>query len=217
MIILPLLYRILKDMFLDYKKILAFIFPPSPDELLIADISETEMLSLYTPRSGVHATTLLPYTNPKVKAAIHLAKFHNHARAKKLLARVLAKYISTHIQEDEALIIPVPLSAARKRARGYNQVEEIIKLALKETHPAPLMCTQLKRIRNTPAQTSLSRDQRLKNVLGAFLVTDTHRKLEGSHIVLIDDVVTTGATLQSAKKALQKAKPASITCVALAH
>jgi ComF family protein len=199
----------------NYRHLLHFLFPPSNDELLISECNEEQFLSLSKPRQGVHAVSLLPYTDPRVRAAIHLAKFHNHKHAKKLLAATLALYITSETSYTH--IIPVPLSSARKHKRGYNQVEEIIKIATMRVPNKTLLTTQLRRVRNTPPQTALSKKDRLQNVRGAFALSKKCTNLTNTHILLIDDVVTTGATLTAAKQALQKAKPASITCIALAH
>ncbi len=201
-----------------FKSILSFIFPPSENEDLIYQTTKEDILTLYEPRDGIHATTLLPYTDKRVRAAIHLVKFRNHTYAKKLLANVLAKHLQSLPAISEAVIIPIPLSKARLRKRGYNQVQEVIQEALTAISSTPSLCTkQLQRIRDTSPQTALSKNKRLQNVQGAFAVKDKKYKLQNKHIILIDDVITTGATLSEAKQALKRAHPSSITCIALAH
>ncbi len=77
----------------------------------------------------------------------------------------------------------------------------------------------LVRTRHTPPQTELDRAQRLKNLHGAFTINarGVPNTISSLHILLLDDVMTTGTTLRSAKAALATLRPASITCVALAH
>lgn len=167
--------------------------------------------------NGVYA--LLPYSDIHVRSAVHLLKFHNHPQAKKLLSTVLAHYLLQTIQK-EYIMIPVPLSKKRQRQRGYNQVTEVIKEALLTLPTAKLEQQILIRTQHTIAQTSLSRAQRLTNVQNAFSIKNTRvaeLKLAGRHVVLIDDVLTTGATLKAARKTLETCEPSSITCIALAH
>ncbi|MBL7033884.1 MAG: ComF family protein [Candidatus Delongbacteria bacterium] len=91
------------------------------------------------------------------------------------------------------LILPVPLHSARRRERGYNQAE-LLALLLCQLLGAPLHTGNLIRCRYTPSQTRLQRDQRKLNVANAFRVLDP-ASLEGRTLLLVDDVVTTGATL----------------------
>jgi ComF family protein len=111
----------------------------------------------------------------------------------------------------------VPLSHKRKKERGYNQVELVAQRACTKTS-ARLEKHILLKVRHTPPQTTLSKSERLKNVVGAFGIHDhTAEKISGKHIILLDDVTTTGATLHAAKAALLPHSPASVTCLALAH
>jgi len=206
-------------MYLDYKNILQLIFPPSEDEQIIASVQEEDFVRLMTTRCISETNTLLQYNNTQVRSAIHLLKFHDHAHARRLLSAVLAKYLSETIP-SEYIIIPVPLSKKRERQRGYNQVTNVIKDALRT--PPLYLCEQqiLVRKQHTTPQTSLSREARLTNVTNAFSITNqltASKKLAGKHILLIDDVMTTGATLKAAKATLLPLNPASITCLALAH
>jgi predicted amidophosphoribosyltransferase len=73
-------------------------------------------------------------------------------------------------------------------------------------------------VRDTKPQTSLKKKERKKNLQGAYVyVADPHLPVAGKHLILIDDVTTTGTTLAEAKWALKRANPASILCVAIAH
>ncbi len=202
-------------MHLDYKKILAFLFPLSGDEKQIESLTPESFIADHSFVQTDIATTLLAFSDPKVRAAIHLTKFHNHTHAKALLAYALVHHVTQFGNQDE-LYIPIPLSKKRKRERGYNQVEQILSVAQKQQSSLLYDTTILKRQRHTPAQTKLSRKERLENLVDAFAVT-TPEKITGMHIVILDDVYTTGATLRAAKAALLPHHPASITCIALAH
>ncbi|MGE5541058.1 MAG: ComF family protein [Bacillota bacterium] len=199
-----------------FRALLDLILPPTDTGRIVAEASEIEFGRLLSPivtRSGVVA--LLPYRHRLVRAAVVEAKFNNNARARKFLAQVLQDYLAS-IEEESAelgqeryVVVPVPLGAARKRERGYNQVEAVAQTASVPLQPA------LVRIRDTRPQTSLSRRERLTNVRDAFSV---HGAISPDiSYILLDDVVTTGATLLAAKDALRKAGAHRIHSLALAH
>ncbi|SDZ84270.1 ComF family protein [Acidovorax soli] len=111
-------------------------------------------------------------------------------------------------------VLPVPLSRARLQERGFNQA------ALLAHHlAAPKVdATLLLRLRATEAQSGLPRSQRLRNLQGAFAVEPTRAAtLQGQRIVLLDDVMTTGATLNAATHALRQAGAAHITALVVAR
>jgi len=136
------------------------------------------------------------------------------------LARCLRTIFSSLIEEsvfDEKryVLIPIPLSKKRFRERGYNQVEKVIRSALTSL-PASvsLSTTVLKRTRETLPQTTLSRSKRLTNMQEAFSVSE-NLDTNCTYIV-VDDVMTTGATMQAALKALNMHGVAS-EAITLAH
>jgi ComF family protein len=95
-------------------------------------------------------------------------------------------------------VVPVPLHRSRRRARGFNQADDLARhLMLPLVHA-------LRRTRATAAQADLPAAQRHRNVRGAFAVTRSARSLEGAVVVLIDDVSTTGATLEACARALKE-------------
>ena len=157
---------------------------------------------------------LSEYKNKNVQALIHEAKFHHNTKAWAHLHMLLAMHFSK-ISEPVDYIIPIPLSRARMRARGYNQVSEILK-----AHPTenkyPILEEVLVRTRHTKPQTELKRNERLTNMHDAFSVVHGER-IMGKHILLVDDVTTTGSTLKAAKATLLPYSPASVTCLAFAH
>ena len=101
------------------------------------------------------------------------------------------------------LIVPVPITPERQRWRGYNQSEEIAK-GITSVIPLPI-CTQAV-IRNTfnKSQTKNTRQERIENVKDAFTLTDAEC-IRGKHLLLVDDIITTGATLSSCAQELDKA------------
>jgi ComF family protein len=118
------------------------------------------------------------------------------------------------------LVVPVPLTARRLGERGYNQAWELIK-AMRRLAPGPTACalaTALVRLGDTPDQHSLGREARLRNLKGAFAAHPLHtRRLEGRHVLLVDDVTTTGATLHTAAQALQQAGAARVSALVFAR
>ncbi len=204
---------------LDYRNLLQLLFPLSDDEQIIFNLHGNYLADTSSVQTIDNVDILSSFKNSQVRAAIHLTKFHNHTKAKSLLANLLTTYISTS-QQKEITIIPVPLSKKRFRERGYNQVSVVVKKMLNNNSNVTLADTVLERTRHTPPQTSLKREQRLQNMRDAFGIMNQQKAVElitNKHIILLDDVMTTGATLQAAKAPLLQHSPTSITCVALAH
>ncbi len=104
-----------------------------------------------------------------------------------------------------ALLVPIPLSDARLRERGYNQAWELTKRLGAALH-CPTDATLLLRVKDTPHQLAFPPDQRAGNVRAAFAVEPKRRaELQGSSVTLVDDVMTTGATAAEATRTLLQA------------
>ena len=212
---------------------LDFIFPPRADEIALRDISDDDFLALVAPRlvpeTRPGTVVLLPFHDPHVRAAIHEAKYHGSARAFKLLALALAEYLRDADDvgfRKSYIIVPIPLGKIRMKERGFNQVQEVILRALRgfsgeEVRSFILEPDLLIRTRETISQVSLARHKREENMRGAFLVSpklEERRRISPTcTYVVIDDVITTGATLQSAVDALKQAGAKEIIPLALAH
>jgi len=110
------------------------------------------------------------------------------------------------------LVVPVPLHPRRLRARGFNPAL-VVARAVARIAAAPLAPTALERVRDTPSQTGLSAAARRRNVRGALRA----RGAVPARVWLVDDVVTTGATLREAARALRRAGARSIVAVAAAR
>jgi ComF family protein len=109
------------------------------------------------------------------------------------------------VLDERAMVVPVPLAASRQRQRGYNQ-SECLARALAPLWKVPLQLDALVRSRPTQTQTRLTPEERVRNVHGAFSTTATARDvLRGAHVVLVDDVVTTAATLNACAAVLHNA------------
>ena len=113
-----------------------------------------------------------------------------------------------------ALLIPVPLHAGRLRERGYNQALELAK-PLARAFAIPLRSDALMRIRATPAQSNLDAKTRRLNLRGAFSIVDNAAL--PAHVAVVDDVMTTGATLRECARTLRRAGVARVDVWALAR
>ncbi|MBY0453353.1 MAG: ComF family protein [Burkholderiaceae bacterium] len=116
--------------------------------------------------------------------------------------------------EAAGLVLPLPLSPQRLRQRGFNQSL----LLARHLAPEKTDATLLLRLHHTPAQSSLGRAQRLLNLEGAFALEPTRASaVRGQRIVLVDDVMTTGATLHSAAAVLRQAGAAHVSALVVAR
>ena len=116
--------------------------------------------------------------------------------------------------EQADRVLPMPLARERLAERGYNQAL----LLARRLAPHKSDATLLLKTRHTPAQSDLSRAERLRNVRGAFAVEPLRaHELRGRRVVLVDDVMTTGASLHAAALALRQAGAAHVTAVVLAR
>ena len=115
---------------------------------------------------------------------------------------------------DVDLIVPIPLHRSRRYERGYNQ-SEMLARGVAEMVDAPISCDVLIRWRPTRRQTALKRSSRWDNLQGAFHVRDP-RLINGRHVLLIDDVLTTGSTAGAAAKVLRAAGARRVDLVTLA-
>jgi ComF family protein len=119
--------------------------------------------------------------------------------------------------EDCDLIAPVPLHRWRLLRRRYNQAA-LLALELSRLADRPAVPDLLERRRNTPSQGRMSRSQRALNVRGAFAVAPRHReRVRGARVLLVDDVLTTGATLEACARALKRAGAARVEVLTLAR
>jgi ComF family protein len=134
-----------------------------------------------------------------------------------VIGRLWVEHATEKLRQLKAdVVIPVPLHWFRHWRRGYNQAETLAAAAAQGLR-LPCLPRCLRRIRNTPKQTLQSApSQRRANVRGAFVARQS-RALAGKRVLLIDDVLTTGATASEAARALRSAGAASVAVAVLAH
>jgi ComF family protein len=143
-----------------------------------------------------------------------LAFKHDHGEMASVLAPLAdAALQGSRFYDDIDLFVPVPLHWTRRVLRGYNQADLI---ARRLHHPQARMSTNLVRARRTHAQPQAATPAaRAKNVAGAFVVRDEH-EFTGKTVCLVDDIKTSGATLNECAKALKEAGAAGVYALVLA-
>ncbi len=159
-----------------------------------------------------------------MKEAIHALKYDSLHAAARPLGRMLAAAIAQLAAEApaEMLVVPIPLHRSKYAQRGFNQARSLAREALAvlhRTHPQwrlTLASSTLMRLRATESQAGLTTRQRRLNVRGAFSVSDS-AAVTMKHVLLIDDILTTGATARAAARALAQAGAASVWVATLAR
>lgn len=137
-----------------------------------------------------------PYEG-SLRAIVHALKYDGRRQIARPLGRMLATS-GAGILQDADLVVPVPLHRSRKRARGFNQAAELAK------HLGVPVAHALRRVRATPSQTDLPAARRHANVRGAFALA-RRAPVSGATVVVVDDVSTTGATLEACARILREA------------
>jgi ComF family protein len=150
-----------------------------------------------------------------IRHLIHRIKYHGRWTLAEFLADRLAEQESSKgLLTQTDVLVPVPLHPWRQLSRGYNQAELIAErihkhCRIKVAHP-------IVRLKNTETQTHLhAKDKRFENLRDAFGLLHP-RQIHGKHVVVIDDVMTTGATLTSVARTLLEAQPASLCAIVIA-
>ena len=134
---------------------------------------------------------------------VHALKYGGWTALAEPMAQQMARpALPRDVVEERSMLIPVPLAPSRLRERGFNQSEELAR-ALGRIWALPVV-SALSRGRSTGTQTRLTPSDRLRNVAGAFATVIGSVELAGRHVVLVDDVVTTAATLNACAQALHQ-------------
>ena len=162
---------------------------------------------------GNGAHHLARYEGP-VATAIRTFKYSRVRWISLPFARWMHQYLVSHPEIEFDCIIPVPLHWRKEFVRTFNQ-SHLIAANLSRLLNVQLMSRVLIRTRNTRSQTGLDHRARAENVKGAFTVAD-QKRVKGRSVLLIDDVLTTGATALEAKRALRRAGAKSVTIITIA-
>lgn len=181
--------------------------------------------ALSGPARCVHCETLSPaYESGRTvmlakgpgRALLHEFKYHDGGYLAGDLARLAARAPGYSDRLAGAVLVPVPLHIGREAARGYNQ-SALLADALARLAPGATRRDALTRVRDTPSQTRLDREARRKNMRDAFAATPAASLEPGRLHVIVDDVFTTGATVNAAAEALLAAGVSRVAVATLAH
>ena len=170
--------------------------------------------ALADPPSWTQARAAVAYDDAS-KAIVHALKYRDRHEAATLMARLMRR-AGAQLLADADLVVPVPLHPMRLWRRRFNQAA-LLAQHLCADRPDAFQPLVLKRVRSTRPQVGLDHEARRKNVRGAFVVAEKDRiRIAGRRILLIDDVMTTGATASACTVALQKAGATSVDILTFA-
>lgn len=177
---------------------------------------ENEMAKLFWGRIPIERAAALfyYYAQSEVSHVIYALKYDYHPEVGEALGRMTAvEFGVAGFFENIDFIVPIPLTRSRRRKRGYNQSEEIAQ-GVSEVTGIPILKNVVRRIQFYGSQTHKNRLERVENVENAFeLINST--LIVGKHVLLIDDIVTTGATVCSCAETLQRDGRVKISVLAL--
>ncbi len=222
--------------------LLHLLFPEREQEKTVADFTLADFADLPSPTSQLPGiVSLFSYKDPRVQALIWELKYHRNSRAIGLVAQALAERIVKEVERETEreigdakdsengletfsfILTTIPLTPERLRERTYSQTDllcrEIVKI-MPTLSPSPDLNltynpTIARKIRHTDRQNkTANRGERLTNLQGAF---EASTIAANTHIILIDDVTTTGATLYELSRTLKTAGAREIIAFTLAH
>ena len=169
---------------------------------------------------------LFDYRHPPIKKAIWFLKYNGKRSLAKIFAEILYEQILEELADltqfenfRDPILIPIPLTPKRQRERGFNQASLICKELVKLDNNIHFKFEKniLIKPKDTEHQAKIeNRNKRLKNIIGSFSIKN-EEKIKNRNIILIDDVTTTGATLNEARKTLLKANARRIIAFTIAH
>jgi ComF family protein len=169
---------------------------------------------------------VFPYHERAVKQAVWRLKYQGGSSLSRELGDLLYEHYLDWLAETEQLfpstgqilVIPIPLSRARRRERGYNQAELLARqFASHDKNKFLLMTEVLIKIRDTKSQMTIKdRGERSRNLAKSFAVP-AGTKIKGRTVIVVDDVLTTGGTIAEARRALQRAGARRVYGLAFAH
>ncbi len=149
-----------------------------------------------------------------VQSIIYNLKYNNRKSLGVKMGRLFGNQLKNSPYENIDAIIPVPLHKKRQARRGYNQ-SELIALGIGEILNRPVLINTVKRVVPNKSQTRKGRYERWLNAEGIFQCIQPE-KLSGKHLLIIDDIITTGATTESLIQEIQKKAEAKISVAVLA-
>jgi ComF family protein len=181
-------------------------------------IPENPVAQLFWGRCLLEKVAAFSYYNKgsRIRSLIHNLKYKGIKEIGIELGSIYGQSLkSSGFTNDIDIIIPVPLHPGKKRTRGFNQ-SELICNGLSAVSGIPVDVNSLIRSTRSETQTKRSRYERWTNVEGIFCLANT-ADLSGKHVLLVDDVITTGSTIESCANELLKIEGVRVSVVALAY
>ena len=182
------------------------------------DLYENVMAKLFWGQMAIEKATALFYYEPHAETAqiLYEMKYKNHPEIGVVMGRMMAKELMrSGLFEGIDAIVPVPLARKRERQRGYNQSLELAK-GVSEVTGLPIANKVVRRTKFVGSQTQRGRWERNENVEDVFELVDSD-SISGKHLLLIDDVVTTGATIFACAQEMRKASNVKFSVLALGY
>jgi len=184
-----------------------FVYDPGPGLLSMEAIAD--------PPAYQRARAAVRYDDV-ARTLVHALKYQDRTDLAPAMGRWMARAGEELLSQADVLV-PVPLHWRRGWSRRYNQSGALARVLEKQTN-VPVARNALKRIRPTQQQIGLSRSQRAANVQGAFKVLpDSAHEIQGRRVVLVDDVLTSGATTDACARALLRARAAQVDVLVFAR
>jgi len=199
---------------------LAFLEPPYCERLGIPFVYDPgpgilSMQAIADPPAYGRARAAVRYDDI-ARTMVHALKFHDRVDLAPVMGRWMAR-AAAPLLADAELIVPVPLHWRRSFSRRYNQAGALAREIGRRSH-VPVARDALQRIRPTEHQIGLSRAERAANVQGAFKVPPERKaEVQGRRILLIDDVLTSGATVDACARALLRARAKAVDVAVFAR
>jgi len=184
-----------------------FVYDPGPGLL--------SMEAIAAPPAYSRARAAVRFDDTS-RTMVHALKYHDRTDLAPPMGRWMAR-AGDELLRDADILVPVPLHWKRGWSRRYNQSAALAKIIAAQSG-VPMLADALRRIRSTEQQVGLSRSERARNVQGAFAVpTDRRGQIHGRRVILIDDVLTSGATVESCARALLRARAAAVDVLVFAR
>src|SRR5277367_2934320 len=184
-----------------------FVYDPGPELL--------SMEAIANPPAYQRARAAVRYDDV-ARTLVHALKYQDRTDLAPAMGRWMAR-AGHELLDDADALVPVPLHWRRGWSRRYNQSGALARIIERESG-VPVAAEALRRIRRTEQQIGLSRPQRASNVQGAFKVApDRQHVIAGRRVVLIDDVLTSGATVDACARALLRAKASTVDVLVFAR
>ncbi len=179
----------------------------------VCDLDVENCIACFSEYGLKRCVPIYSYDNQCVREIVHTLKYRGIRELGSIMAEKMIPKIKDY--SDNSVLMPVPLHKNRMRERGFNQAE-VLAHTIGDALKICVITDCLTRIRNTKLQSSLSRNQRIQNMKNVFACV-APSDISGKDIILIDDVMTTGATLAAAAHVLVTAGAKSVSAFVFAR